>query len=146
MIALFLRSELPSTRFGEGLRALLESAEVPDQVITDPDLGDGTENRPRRFLASHGPVGLLLLADHLGGSNGAGGSGGIRTPEPSRVSRFQAVAAVGSWACPCSSGVRCGSGWTTSDNMGCRRGCRHSDHPPPAQDRPAGSKPASGMS
>jgi hypothetical protein len=44
MVALFLRTELSSARFGDELRALLERAGLPERVVTDPDLGDVAEN------------------------------------------------------------------------------------------------------
>jgi hypothetical protein len=56
MVALFLRTELPSARFGDELRALLERAGLPERVVTDPDLGDDAENQAR----------LRLLTDQRG--------------------------------------------------------------------------------
>jgi len=56
MVALFLRAELPSGRWKDALRALLDSAGLPDRVITDPDLRDDAENQAR----------LRLLTDHRG--------------------------------------------------------------------------------
>jgi hypothetical protein len=54
MVALFLRTELPSDRWQNGLRALLERAGLPDRVVTDPDLGDDAENQARlRLLTEH---------------------------------------------------------------------------------------------
>jgi len=54
MVALFLRTELPAARFGDTLRALLESHGLPESVITTPDLGDDAENRARlRLLTEH---------------------------------------------------------------------------------------------
>jgi hypothetical protein len=54
MVALFLRTELTSDRFGDQLRALLERAGLPDRVVTDPDLGDDAENQARlRLLTQH---------------------------------------------------------------------------------------------
>jgi hypothetical protein len=50
MVALFLRTELPSARFGDELRALLERAGLPERVVTDPDLGDDAENQARLRL------------------------------------------------------------------------------------------------
>lgn len=50
MVALFLRTELPSARFGDELRALLERAGLPERVVTEPDLGDDAENRVRLRL------------------------------------------------------------------------------------------------
>jgi hypothetical protein len=50
MVALFLRTELPSDRWHDGLRALLEHAGLPDRVVTAPDLGDDAENRARLRL------------------------------------------------------------------------------------------------
>jgi hypothetical protein len=50
MVALFLRTELPSDRWGEGLRALLERAGLPERVISAPDLGDEAENQARPRL------------------------------------------------------------------------------------------------
>jgi len=45
MVALFLRTELPASRFRDTLRALLERDGLPERVITDPDLGDAAENQ-----------------------------------------------------------------------------------------------------
>src|SRR5690349_8532175 len=56
MIALFLRTELPSDRWRDGLRALLGRAGLPDRVVTAPDLGDDAENQAR----------LWLLTEHRG--------------------------------------------------------------------------------
>jgi hypothetical protein len=54
MVALFLRTELPSTRWQDDLRALLEHAGLPDRVVTAPDLGDDAENQARlRLLTEH---------------------------------------------------------------------------------------------
>jgi hypothetical protein len=39
MVALFLRTELPSDRWKDDLRALLERAGLPDRIITAPGLG-----------------------------------------------------------------------------------------------------------
>jgi hypothetical protein len=50
MVALFLRTELPSDRFGDQLRALLQLAGLPERVITAPDLGDDAENQARLRL------------------------------------------------------------------------------------------------
>ena len=54
MVALFLRTELPAARFRDTLRALLQSYELPESIITDPDLGDDAENQTRlRLLTEH---------------------------------------------------------------------------------------------
>jgi hypothetical protein len=54
MVALFLRAELTSDRYGPGIRALLARDGVPDRVITAPDLGDDAENQVRaRLLTDH---------------------------------------------------------------------------------------------
>ena len=54
MVAVFLRTELPSGRWKDDLRALLERAGLPDRVITAPDLGDDPENQARlRLLTEH---------------------------------------------------------------------------------------------
>jgi hypothetical protein len=51
MIALFLRTELSSDRFGTEIRALLERDGVPENVVTASDLGDDAENQVRlQFL------------------------------------------------------------------------------------------------
>jgi len=50
MIALFLRTELSSDRFGAELRALLERDGVPERVVTTPDLASAAENHVRRSL------------------------------------------------------------------------------------------------
>jgi hypothetical protein len=50
MIALFLRTELRSTRWQDDLRVLMERAGLPDRVVTAPDLGDDAENRARLRL------------------------------------------------------------------------------------------------
>ena len=47
-------TELPSDRWKDDLRALLERAGLPDRVITAPDLGDDAENQARlRLLTEH---------------------------------------------------------------------------------------------
>jgi hypothetical protein len=56
MIALFLRSELPSDRWRDKLLARLELAGLSERVITEPDLSDDAENQAR----------LLLLTEHRG--------------------------------------------------------------------------------
>jgi hypothetical protein len=54
MVALFLRTELTSARWRDGLRALLEHAGLPDRVVTAPDLGDDAGNQARlRLLTAH---------------------------------------------------------------------------------------------
>jgi hypothetical protein len=54
MVAVFLRTELPSHRWKDDLRALLGRAGPPDRVITAPDLGDHAENQARlRLLTEH---------------------------------------------------------------------------------------------
>jgi hypothetical protein len=54
MVALFLRTELPSDRWKNDLRALLGRAGLPGRVITAPDLGDDAENQARlRLLTEH---------------------------------------------------------------------------------------------
>jgi hypothetical protein len=50
MIALFLRTELPSDRWQDDLRALLSRAGLPERVITAPDLGDDAGNTARLRL------------------------------------------------------------------------------------------------
>jgi hypothetical protein len=59
MVALFLRTELPSDRFGDGLRAQLNRDSLPERVITAPDLDDDAENHVR----------LRLLTEHRGYGN-----------------------------------------------------------------------------
>lgn len=54
MVALFLRTELPSDRWRDDLQALRERAGVPERVVTDPDLDDEAENQARlRLLTQH---------------------------------------------------------------------------------------------
>jgi len=54
MVALFLSTELPSDRWKDDLRALLEGAGLPERVLTAPDLGDDAENQARlRLLTEH---------------------------------------------------------------------------------------------
>ena len=50
MVALFLRTELTSDRWGDGVRAQLERAGLPERVITVPDLDDDAENQARLRL------------------------------------------------------------------------------------------------
>jgi hypothetical protein len=50
MVALFLRTELASDRFGDQLRALLERAGLPQRVLIAPNLGDAAENQARLGL------------------------------------------------------------------------------------------------
>jgi hypothetical protein len=50
MVALFLRTELPSDRWKDDLRALLERAGLPDCVITLPT--SATTPRTRRACGS----------------------------------------------------------------------------------------------
>jgi hypothetical protein len=50
MVALFLRTELYSDRFGAEIRALLERDGIPERVVTAPDLGDRAENQLRRRI------------------------------------------------------------------------------------------------
>jgi hypothetical protein len=47
MVALFLRTELSSDRFGADIRVLLERDGVPEHVVSAPDLGDAAENQVR---------------------------------------------------------------------------------------------------
>lgn len=54
MVALFLRTELPTDHSGARIRALLKGAGLPERVITAPDLGDDAENQARlRLLTQH---------------------------------------------------------------------------------------------
>ena len=54
MVALLLRTELPAARFGDRLRALLESYGLPERVVSDPDLDDDAEDQARlRLLTEH---------------------------------------------------------------------------------------------
>lgn len=54
MVAVFLRTELASDRWGDDLRALLKRAGLPDRVVTAPDLGGDGENQARsRVLTEH---------------------------------------------------------------------------------------------
>ena len=54
MVALFLRAELASGRWQDGLWALLEHAGLPDRLVTNHDLGDDAENEARlRLLTGH---------------------------------------------------------------------------------------------
>lgn len=50
MVALFLRTELSSDRFGADLHAALGRAGVPEHVVTAPDLADDAANEVRRTL------------------------------------------------------------------------------------------------
>ena len=50
MIALFLRTELPSARFRDALQALLNQACLPERLITAPNLEDPAENQAREQL------------------------------------------------------------------------------------------------
>ncbi|HEV2252573.1 MAG TPA: hypothetical protein VGS06_05205 [Streptosporangiaceae bacterium] len=50
MVALFLRTELPAARFRDKLRELLDQADLPERLITDPDLDDPAENQAREWL------------------------------------------------------------------------------------------------
>jgi len=56
MVAVFLRTELSSDRFGAEVRALMERDGVPERVVTAPDLRDDAENESR----------LGLLTGHRG--------------------------------------------------------------------------------
>jgi hypothetical protein len=54
MVALFLRTELPSDRWRDELEALLERAGLPERVVTNPDLVKDAENQARlRLLTEH---------------------------------------------------------------------------------------------
>lgn len=53
MVALFLRTELPSDRWRNELQALLERAGLPERVVTNPDLNDDDENQTRLLLTQH---------------------------------------------------------------------------------------------
>jgi len=54
MVALFLRTELTSDRWQDDLRALLERAGLPEDVVTAPDLDRDAENKARlRLLTEH---------------------------------------------------------------------------------------------
>jgi hypothetical protein len=56
MIAVFLRTELPSERWQEDLRTLLRRASLPEHVITAPDLGNDIENLARLRLLTDARV------------------------------------------------------------------------------------------
>jgi hypothetical protein len=54
MVALFLRSELPSDRFRDPLLALLDQAGLPEHLVTAPNLDDPAENLARaQLLTQH---------------------------------------------------------------------------------------------
>jgi hypothetical protein len=59
MVALFLRTELSSDRFGADIRVLLERDGLPEHVVSAPDLGDEAENQVR----------LRILTEQRGYSN-----------------------------------------------------------------------------
>lgn len=69
MIALFLRTELPSDRWRDGLRALLKRTMLPESVITAPDLGDHAENQARLRLLT-GQRGYGTRTELFGGFPG----------------------------------------------------------------------------
>jgi hypothetical protein len=50
MVALFLRAELGSPRFGPAIRDLLAADGIDARVLREPDLGDEAENGYRRLL------------------------------------------------------------------------------------------------
>lgn len=50
MIGVFLSAELRSARFGDDLRAALETHRVPKELIENPDTGDQEANRLRRAV------------------------------------------------------------------------------------------------
>jgi hypothetical protein len=50
MVALFLRAELDSPRFGPAIRDRLAADGVDARVLREPDLGDEAENGYRRLL------------------------------------------------------------------------------------------------
>jgi hypothetical protein len=50
MVALFLRAELDSPRFGRGIRDRLAADGIDASVLREPDLGDDAENGYRRLL------------------------------------------------------------------------------------------------
>jgi len=50
MVALFLRTELSSDRFGAEIQALLERGGAPENVVIAPDIGDDAENQVRMQL------------------------------------------------------------------------------------------------
>jgi hypothetical protein len=50
MIALFLRTEFPAARFREKLHELLAQADLPERLITAPNLDDLAENQAREQL------------------------------------------------------------------------------------------------
>jgi hypothetical protein len=58
MVALFLRTELSSGRFGPEIRALLERDGVPEHVVTAPDIGDDAENQVRIHSQVRHPMGV----------------------------------------------------------------------------------------
>jgi hypothetical protein len=83
MVALSLSTELPTDRFGAGIRALLERDGVPERVVTAPDIGDDTENQVRlRLLTEHRGHGNRTdyFPDDPGRCHGLGGYGrsGVR--------------------------------------------------------------------
>jgi hypothetical protein len=54
MVALFLRTELPSDRWRYELEALLERAGLTERMVNDPDLEEDAENQARlRLRAEH---------------------------------------------------------------------------------------------
>lgn len=50
MVAVFLRGELGSSRFGRAIHEALTRADAPVRVVTNPELTDGGENQLRRRL------------------------------------------------------------------------------------------------
>lgn len=50
MIAVFLRAEFASPRFGAAIRHRLHVDGMPDRIVTAPELASATQNRYRRQL------------------------------------------------------------------------------------------------
>jgi hypothetical protein len=50
MVACFLRGELSSERFGDGIRAALAAAGQPEALVTQPDILDDDANAARRAI------------------------------------------------------------------------------------------------
>jgi len=50
MVACFLRGELSSERFGEGVRLALAAGGQPESLVTRPDIQDGEANDARRAI------------------------------------------------------------------------------------------------
>src|SRR5437763_4011770 len=98
MIAVFLRGELDSGRYGKKLRTLLARDRRAEDVLRRPDLGDVEANAYRRRLLEEHRA--YERRDGLFGVSRSRSSGSGRRSSVTRSSTSSTSTGTGGWSCP----------------------------------------------